>query len=206
MLENKSTRRPRKPAAAAKKADPKVAVKSAPVGGNGEVSPSEAAQATGLFDTIPDLVKTLVENIRHNTELLKQIDGRRADQTEDRPANVEQLRTILNYKAIGQMTGRSGTPFQGNLIVAQRVNLGSNRGELRFGGLPDEAEKVSVQVDGDQSPKVLEFIEFSDGRARACDPVVDKDIGRIEILGSKLEPIRLGPRMVAVPERPNPGR
>ena len=115
MLENKSTRRPKKPAAAAKKADPKVVIESAPVGGNGEVSPSEAAQATGLFDTIPDLVKTLVENIRHNTELLKQIDGRRADQTEDRPANVEQLRTILNYKAIGQMTGRRGDCFPGRI-------------------------------------------------------------------------------------------
>ncbi len=122
MLENKSTRRPKKPAAPAKKAEPKVVIEPAPVGGNGEVSPSQAAQATGLFDTIPDLVKTLVENIRHNTELLKQIDGRRADQTEDRTANVEQLRTILDYKAIGQMTGRRGDAFQKrNLIAANRI-------------------------------------------------------------------------------------
>jgi hypothetical protein len=202
MLENKSTRRPRKPATVAKKADPKVVIESAPVGGNGEVSPSEAAQATGLFDTIPDLVKTLVENIRHNTELLKQIDGRRADQTEERLATVEQLRTILNYKAIGQMTGRSGNPFQGNLISARRIFFVDNTGRVdklffRKSQLPDGA-KVSVQVDGVPTAEVIPVTSenATETSATLPDAVVLKDIGRIEILNDD-KPIRLGPRVVA---------
>jgi hypothetical protein len=202
MLENKSTRRTKKPAAAAKKAAPKVAVKSAPIRGNGEVLANQGENAAILIDPIRDLVNLLAENIGHNTELLKQIDRRRAEQTGDRPPVVEQLRTILNYKAIGQMTGRNGTPFQDNLILAGRENRGPNEDALILFGLPNGAVKVSVQVDGDQNPKVLDLV-VSDRSATVCDPAVGKDIDRIEILNSKLEPISLGPRIVAVPQPPN---
>jgi hypothetical protein len=195
MLENKSTRRPKKPAAAAKRAAPKVVIESAPVGGNGEVSPSEAAQATGLFDTIPDLVKILAENIRHNTELLAQIDQRRdATQTGDRPAGVEQLRTILNYKAIGEMASRRGDAFQGNLVDVHRV---FDEGDfLLLGRLPSGAAKVSVQVDGDEAPS--EVVPLS-GNQITLAATAGRDIGRIEVLNSLDEPIRLGPRTLALP-------
>jgi hypothetical protein len=192
MLENKSTRGTKKPAAAAKKAAPKVAVKSAPIGGNGEVLANQGENAAILIDPIRDLVNLLAENIGHNTELLKQIDRRRADQTGDRPPVVEQLRTILNYKAIGQMTGRRGDAFQRNLISARRVtDIAGVDGLLLF-GLPVDATKVSVQVDGAKNPEVLPL----NGNTVILNATAGRDIGRIEVLNSEDEPLRLAPRMV----------
>jgi hypothetical protein len=199
MLENKSTRGTKKPAAAAKKAAPKVAVKSAPAGGNGEAPARQAEQAAILVESIPALVSILAENIRHNTELLEQIDRRRAQQTQqtgDRLPGIEQLRTILNYKAIGQMTGRRGSAFQGNLVAAHRVvDLDE---KLFLLGLPDGTAKVSVQVDGD--PSIAEVFPASPGTADlTLNATRGRTIGRIEVLTSQDQPIRLGPRMVAVP-------
>ena len=199
MLENAPTRRAKKPAVAAKKAEPKVVNETAPVGGNGEVSPSQAAQAAALVDSIPDLVKILAENIRHNTELLAQIDQRRAaTQTGDRPAGVEQLRTILDYKSIGQMAGRSGTPFQDNLIGAARAQFNENNmptDKLALFDLPAGAARVSVQVDGVENAEVLNVVPGD--VVVTLNATAGRDIGRIEVLNSDLEPIRLGPRMVA---------
>jgi hypothetical protein len=194
MLENTPTRRAKKPAAAAKKAAPKVAVEASPIGGNGEVPAGQAEKAGTLVDSIPDLVRILAENIRHNTDLLKQIDERRADQTGDRPAGIEQLRTILDYKAIGQMTGRNGSAFQGNLIFALRLNNEVDGDRLLLFGLPPATAKVSVQVDGDKIPEVLPVIQ----NAVTLVATAGRDIGRIEVLNSTNEPIVLGPRMVAV--------
>ena len=206
MLENTPTRRAKKPAVAAKKAEPKVVIETAPVGGNGEVSPSQAAQAAALVDSIPDLVKILAENIRHNTELLAQIDQRRAaTQTGDRPAGVEQLRTILDYKSIGQMAGRSGDPFQDNLIGAARARFIENNmptDKLALFDLPAGAAKVSVQVDGVENAEVLNVVPGD--VVVTLNATAGRDIGRIEVLNSDLEPIRLGPRMVAPPLTNNP--
>jgi hypothetical protein len=202
MLEKTPTRRARKPAVAAKKAAPRVTVETAPIGGNGEVLANQGENAANLIDPIRDLVNILAENIKHNTELLKQFDRPRAEQTGDRPPVVEQLRTILDYKAIGQMTGRNGSAFQGNLILALRQNTGPNEDFLHFFDLPDGAANVSVQVDGDQNPKVFDLV-VSEDQAQIPDPAVGKDIGRIEILNSELEPISLGPRMVVRPQPQN---
>lgn len=193
MLENNSTRRTKKPAAAAKKAAPKVVIETAPVG-NGELSPSQGTQAAALFDSMPDLVNILAENIRHNTALLAQIDQHRAaTQAGDRPAGVEQMRTILNYKAVGQMTGRRGDAFQRNLVDAHRV---FDIEEFLFlEGLPPDAAKVSVQVDGDGTSEVVGL----SGKRITLATTAGRDIGRIEVLNSHDEPLRLGPRMRALP-------
>jgi hypothetical protein len=205
MLENKTTRGTKKPAGAAKKAAPKVTVTSAPVGGNGEISPTQAAQAAALVDSLPDLVKILAENIRHNTELLAQIDQRRAAQTGDRPPVVEQLRTILDYKSIGQMAGRSGTPFQDNLIGAARARFIENNiptDKLAVFDLPAGAATLSVQVDGVENAEIFSVVPGD--VVVSLSTTAGRDIGRIEVLNSDLEPIRVGPRIVAPPLTNNP--
>src|SRR6185312_6676602 len=104
----------------------------------------------------------------------------------------------LNYKAIGQMTGRRGSAFQDNFIAANRRRGSGNIDELfLFLPLPDDAVKVSVQVDGNQiAPEV---IPISVTNTVALIDTRGKDIGRIEVLNSADEPLLLGPRMFAVP-------
>ena len=197
MLENTPTRGTKKPPAAARKAASKVAEAIAPVGGNGEVLTGQADNPANPVDPIRDLVTVLAENIRHNTELLRQIDQRRAEQTGDRAPVVEQLRTILDYKAIGQMAGRSGTPFQDNLIGARRFDAGGDDALTLFVD-PSGVAKVSVQVDGDDNPEVFESFTISgNSLSVVLDATRGRNIGRIEVLNSQGQPIRLGPRMVA---------
>ncbi|WP_457143986.1 hypothetical protein [Mycobacterium sp. URHB0021] len=154
---------------------------------------------------MPDLVNILAENIRHNTALLAQIDQRRAaTQTGDRSPGVEQLRTILDYKAIGQMTGRRGDAFQeGNLIAAHRTEHGDAECLTLF-DVPVGAAKVSVQVDGAKDPDVKVIGAHLGGLLPGDISVTftsaaGRNIGRIEVLNSQDEPIRLGPRMIAAP-------
>jgi hypothetical protein len=198
MLENTPTRGTKEPAQASTKAAPNAAEKTAPAGGDGEAPASQVQKAATLLDSMPDLVRILAENIRHNTELLERIDKRRAEQTGDRAAGAEQLRTILDYKAIGQMVGRSGTAFQDNLIHADRQSDGG-KDRLYLGGLPDGAATVSVQVDGVPNAEV-----FDDFGKITLKTARGRDIGRIEVLNRDDEPIGLGPRMVAVSLTNNP--
>ncbi len=187
-MESKSVRPPRKTTTA--KTVHEV-LEMSPVS-NGD-APAPSADVV-----IQKLIEVLSQNLEQNTRMLARADQRGAQRTDDREAGVEQLRTILNYRAIGQMMGRAGDVFQKDNLVSARRSLG-NPASLALIGVPDGVAKVSVQVDGAKDPEVITDLSWvgSDQIDVVLGASKGRDIGRIELLAEDDRPLRVGPRMVA---------
>ena len=110
------------------------------------------------------------------------------------PPVVEQLRTILELQSDRPDDRPQRHAFQRNLIGAARARFIENNipiDKLAVFGLPAGAATVSVQVDGVKNAEVFSVVPGD--VVVTLSTTAGRDIGRIEVLNSDLEPIRARP-------------
>jgi hypothetical protein len=119
----------------------------------------------------------------------------------ERFASIEQRRTVLDYRVLDALVGR--TTGENLVVNASRSRNQDGADEVTIFGIPSDAAKVSVQAVGADRPELISLGKSGGAnRTVALDATRDKDIARLELLNHAGEPIRLGPRLARLPAEP----
>jgi hypothetical protein len=171
----------------------------------------KAAKSTPPSDaTLKDFVAALgniaaaVEKNTAQLQAVQQAGGFDRHRDHRRPgerfASVEQRRTILDYRVLDALVGRTTGE---NLVVnaSRSRDQVSGADQVKILAVPDNARKVSVQAVGADRPELLS-LDQSGGADKTVtlDATREKDIVRLELLNHAGEPIRLGPRLPRLPD------